>query len=155
MRFFSRLLFLSGVVAVGTAIPGAARAQTDTLRQQIDSLHVAMVQAFKTQPSNVARFYTDDASILGGGGRYIGRVQIDEYWRQATMYTDWKLDVLEVGGGPDAPWVRGRSTLTGTSGRTMVTDYVGILRRQSDGTLRFYVDMFVGTPQMRAPGSER
>lgn len=155
MRFSSRSLPVAALLAVATAMPGPASAQTGTLRQQVDSLHVAMVQAFKAQPSSVARFYTDDASILGGGARYVGRAQIDEYWRQATMFADWKLEVLEVGGGPDAPWVRGRSTLTGTSGRIMVTDYVGILRRQRDGTFRFYVDMFVGTPQMRAPGSER
>ena len=57
------------------------------------------------------------------------------------MFTDWKLEVLEVGEGP-RPWVRGRSTLQGRSGRTMVTEFVGLLKRQPDG-LKFYLDMFV------------
>jgi hypothetical protein len=65
------------------------------------------------------------------------------------------LEVLEVGGeGSSSPWVRGRSTLQGESGRTMVTEFIGLLKRQADGTLKFYVDMYVsaGAP-LRAPGN--
>ena len=112
----------------------------------------AMVAALKADPASVARFYTDDASILGGGQRHVGREQIDQYWRSATMFADWKLEVLEVGGDATTPWMRGRSTLLGKSGRTMVTEFVGLLKRQPDG-LKFYVDMFVmAEPMRRAPG---
>jgi hypothetical protein len=115
------------------------------LRAEVDSLFAAMVVAFKRDPSSVARFYTDDASIMGGGGRWIGRDQVDRYWGQGIRATDWILEATEVGGDARTPWVRGRSTLVGSAGR-MVTDFVGILKRGSDGQLRFYVDMFVGVP---------
>jgi hypothetical protein len=33
----------------------------------------------------------------------------------------------------------------------MVTEFIGLLRRQPDGTLRFYVDMYVAAPSAREP----
>ena len=117
----------------------------------------SMTAAFKADPASVARFYTDDASIMGGGQRSVGREQIDRYWRDATMFADWTLEVLEVGGDGPSPWVRGRSTLHGRSGRSMVTEFVGLLKRQPDGRLRFYVDMYVAAspgPGLRSPPPE-
>lgn len=114
-----------------------------SLKQETESLFAAMVAAFKSDPPSVARYYTDDATILGGGQRSSGRAEIDRYWVGATMFADWKLEVIEVGGDGPSPWVRGRSTLAGRSGRTMVTEFIGLLRRQGDGTLRFHVDMYV------------
>lgn len=139
------------ILAAALMLPVTTEAQ-QPLRQEVEALLGAMVTAFKTDPASVARFYTDDASILGGGGRYVGREQIDQYWAGATMFADWRLELLEVGDG-SSPWVRGRSTLHGKSGRTMVTEFIGILRRQPDG-LRFYVDMYVAaSPGMRrTPG---
>jgi ketosteroid isomerase-like protein len=123
------------------------------LRLEIDGLLAAMVAALKADPASVAGFYTDDASILGGGSRYVGRAEVDQYWREATMFADWTLEVIEVGGEPKAPWVRGRSTLVGNSGRRMATEFIGLLERQPDGRLKFYVDMFVAaSPGMRRPG---
>lgn len=115
-----------------------------------------MTAALNTDPGSVAQFYTDDATIMGGGTRHAGRQEIDRYWRDATMFQDWKLEVLEVGGDGASPWVRGRSTLHGSSGRTMVTEFVGLLRRQPDNRLKFYVDIFVAASPgavRRAPGS--
>jgi len=147
------------VAACALALPSDA--QQATLREDVESLLTAMVAAFKTEPASVARFYTDDASILGGGQRAVGRAEIDRYWREATMFTDWNLEVLEVGGEGRTPWVRGRSTFHGRSGRMMVTEFVGLLKRQPDG-LRFYVDMYVAaSPDIRrvpgggAPGNSR
>jgi ketosteroid isomerase-like protein len=120
------------------------------LQQEVEDLLSAMVTAFRTEPSSVAKFYTDDARILGGGQRAEGREQVDAYWRDATMFEDWKLEVLEVGGEGPTPWVRGRSTLHSKSGRVMVTEFVGLLRRQPEG-LRFYVDMYVSA----SPGPRR
>jgi ketosteroid isomerase-like protein len=141
------------VLAASCALASSSEAQRVTLRQEVDSLLTAMVAAFKAEPASVARFYTDDGSILGGGQRAVGREQIDQYWRDATMFADWRLEVLEVGGEGPTPWVRGRSTLHGRSGRMMVTEFVGLLKRQPDG-LKFYVDMYVATsPGMRrVPG---
>jgi ketosteroid isomerase-like protein len=132
---------------IGGASPGApadpASRSQGTLRAEIEALHTEMVAAYKREPSSVARFYTDDASILGGGQRAIGREQIDRYWGGGPGAADWILEVLEVGGDRQSPWVRGRSTLVSQSGRRMVTDYVGILKRGADDRLRFYLDMFV------------
>lgn len=123
------------------------------LRQEAESLLSEMVSAFKADPPSVAKFYTDDASILGGGQRTVGRQELDAYWRGATMFADWQLEVLEVGGEESSsPWVRGRSTLHSRSGRTMVTEFIGLLKRQPDGRLKFYVDMYVSaSPAMRTP----
>lgn len=118
-------------------------AQSGTLEQEVRALHVAMVGAYKRDPASVARFYTDDASIMGGGARALGREQVDRYWREGPGGAEWTLEVLEVGGDAKSPWVRGRSTLASPSGRRMVTDYVGILKRGSDGQLRFYIDIYV------------
>jgi ketosteroid isomerase-like protein len=67
---------------------------------------------------------------------------VDAYWKGATMFRDWTLEVIETGGTNEAPWQYGRSVLTGTSGRTMETYFVGLLRRQSSGELKFQVDVF-------------
>jgi ketosteroid isomerase-like protein len=137
-------------MAAALLMSSVAQAQNTQLERDAQALTSAMVAAFKADPASVAKFYTDDASILGGGQRAVGREQIDAYWRGATMFADWKLEVLEVGGDGASPWMRGRSTLQGKSGRTMVTEFVGLLKRQPDGTLKFYVDMYVAaSPGMR------
>lgn len=138
----------------GPSGSGTAQATPAGLRQEIDALLASMVAALKADPASVAKFYTDDASILGGGSRYVGREEVNRYWREATMFADWTLEIIEAGGEPQAPWVRGRSTLVGKSGRRMATEFIGLLKRQPDGRLRFYVDMFVAaTPGVRRPGS--
>lgn len=131
----------------------AAQSTTSALKTEVDALHAEMIAAFKSEPASVARFYTDDASIMGGGQRAVGRVQVDQYWSQGPMPTDWVLETLEVGGDSQSPWVRGKSTLVGQGGRRMVTDFVAILRRQPDGRLKYYIDMYVGSgaPVMRTP----
>lgn len=133
--------------------PVRASAQPSTLRHEVEALHSSMVAAFKLDPATVARYYTDDATIMGGGARSVGREQIDRYWRESPSGAQWTLEVLEVGGDTQTPWVRGRSTLAGPGGRGMVADYVGILKRGTDGQLRFYVDIYVGARGgMRPPG---
>lgn len=137
--------------------PPATPTPGNSLKSEVDALHAEMVAAFKREPASVARFYTDDASILGGGQRSVGRAQVNKYWSEGPMPTDWALETLEVGGEAQAPWVRGRSTLSGEGGRRMVTDFVAILKRQADGRLRYYIDMYVGSgaPVMRAPEGQR
>lgn len=131
--------------------PVSVGAQPAGLKQEIDSLHRAMVAAFRQDPTTVARFYTDDASIMGGGSRSVGREEVNRYWASSPKGAEWTLEVLEVGGDSQTPWVRGRSTLAGQGGRRFVTDYVGILKRGADGQLRFYIDMYVGAPGTAMP----
>lgn len=131
----------------------AAAQSAPPLRQEVEALLASMVTALKTDPASVATFYSDDASIMGGGSRSVGREQVDQYWREATMFSDWTLEVIEVGGESSAPWVRGRSVLVGKSGRSMATEFIGLLKRQSDGRLKFYVDMYVAaSPGKGRPG---
>ncbi|MCA1585474.1 MAG: nuclear transport factor 2 family protein [Acidobacteria bacterium] len=136
-----------GDAQVRTTAPAA-------LRAEVEALNAAMVSAFKTNPATVADFYSDDARIMGGGQAYQGRQEIAAYWAQATMFVDWTLEIIEVGGSSDAPWQLGRSVLTGKSGRTMETHFVGILERQPDGRLKFKLDMFTqASAKVRAPGA--
>jgi hypothetical protein len=60
---------LLGMLVAACTLASPAGAQQSTLRQDVESLLAAMVAAFKAEPASVARFYTDDASILGGGQR--------------------------------------------------------------------------------------
>ncbi len=101
-----------------------------------------MVAAYRSNPAGVSRFYADDASIVGSGRSWTGRGQIDRYW-SGSPPGEWTLEVREVGGSSDAPWVRGRSTLVPRNGRATVVEYLGILKRGPDRRLRFYVDMYV------------
>jgi hypothetical protein len=135
-----------------TALPAQRQPKT-ALRGEIDSLHAAMVAAFRQNPASVARFYTDDARIIGMGMHKTGRTEVDAYWSQGMGPTDWVLETLEVGGTRDEPWVLGRSTIGGAGGRRMITDYVAILQRGSDGTLRYRLDLFTPAerPMMRMP----
>jgi D-alanyl-D-alanine carboxypeptidase len=163
----TKVLLFSAIMASGCATgaqssaagPAAARASMGVpgrqgVHREVEKLLADMVAAFKTNPSSVSRFYTDDATIMGGGARYTGRESIDKYWAEGSMFADWKLELLEAGDGT-APWVRGRSTLVGRSGRSMVTEFLGVLKRQPDGQLKFYLDMYVAASPMarRAPGS--
>src|SRR5688572_29156394 len=67
----------------------SATASSASLEQEVKALHAAMVAAFKRDPASVARYYTDDASIMGGGARSVGREQVDRYWREGPRATDW------------------------------------------------------------------
>ena len=139
--------------ALFLAIPSALEAQAGSrtsLRREIEALNASMVAAFKKEPASVARFYSDDASIIGSGSRSVGRAEIDKYWSAIGGFPDWKLEVLEVGGDSATPWLHGRSTLVSQSGRLMVTEFVGILKRQSNGELKYYIDMYVSAaPSVR------
>jgi CubicO group peptidase (beta-lactamase class C family) len=117
-------------------------AAANAIRSEVDSLHAAMVAAFKRDPASVARFYADDARIIGMGMRRTGREEVDQYWSQGMRATDWILETVDAGGTRDGPWVLGRSTIVGTGGRRMVTDYMAVLARGTDGRLRYRIDLF-------------
>jgi ketosteroid isomerase-like protein len=115
----------------------------NNLKAEIDSLNAKMTAAFAKDPGSVAAYYTDDALVSGGGQRFQGRAAVDGYWKGTTGFTGWTLETLDVGGPANAPWYYGKSVLTGTGGRTSVVHYVGLLRRDSSGELKFRADMFV------------
>jgi ketosteroid isomerase-like protein len=140
-------------IAALALIPCSLSAQAP-LKTQIDSLHAAMVAAFAADPASTTKFYTDDAAVVGGGMRVVGRAGVDNYWKQISPGSTWQLEVLDVGGIPEAPWVHGRSTLRSGSGRTSITEYIGLLQRGLDGQLRFRVDAYAGGQASAAPGDE-
>jgi ketosteroid isomerase-like protein len=127
------------VLALALAVPAGAQAP---LRREVQALFSDMTAAFKVNPASVAKFYTDDAMIAGGRLRVTGREAVDKYWSGVSGYTDWKLELIDVGDGT-TPWVRGISTLVSSSGRNSVTEFLGLLKRGADGKLRFHVDMYI------------
>jgi ketosteroid isomerase-like protein len=82
------------------------------------------------------------------GMRIRGRENLDRYWQSITNPKSWRLDVFEVGGSRDEPWQLGRSTLVTTSAsgqdQSSIVDFIVLWRRQSDGQLRIYIDMYPG-----------
>jgi CubicO group peptidase (beta-lactamase class C family) len=70
---------LNRVADVSAGSSTAATPQTkippNELRRELEALHTEMMTAFQRDPVSVARFYTDDARILGGARRYTGAAQ--------------------------------------------------------------------------------
>jgi ketosteroid isomerase-like protein len=144
-----------------TAAPaGAPQAFEDrAIRRELAAVNTAMAATFnRGDYLGAARFYSDDAQIIGAGGvRVSGREAVDRYWTSLPAGSTWRLDVLDAGGSRDSMWQLGRSTLV-TPGRnrdgttnTSIVDFLGIWKRQPDGTLKLYIDMYVPTPRPR-PG---
>ena len=131
-----RILF--SALALMVALPLGAQTP---IRGEVETLLSDMTAAFKANPASVAKYYTDDAMIAGGRMRVTGREAVDKYWSSVTGFTDWKLELIDVGDGT-TPWVRGVSTLVGSE-RNSVTEFLGLLKRGADGKLRFHVDMYI------------
>jgi ketosteroid isomerase-like protein len=125
------------------------------IRREIEAVNAAMAATFnRGDYVGAARFYTDDARIIGPGGvRVTGRAGIDRYWTSIPAGATWRLDVLDIGGSHASPWQLGRSTLVmpsragGGATDTSVVDFVAIWRRQPDRSLKLYIDMYVPAPR--------
>lgn len=124
-----------------TAVP-PDRAPKTPWHTDVDALHAEMIAAFREEPARVALYYTADARILGGGRRYRGADEIRTYWSQVPAGATWQLEIVDVGGSAEEPWVLGRSTLGRPGGPGMAVDYLAVLRRGSDGRLKYHIDMF-------------
>lgn len=157
------LLALALVVAGGacrTASPVAqAQALEDrTIRRELAAVNAAMAATFnRGDYHGAARFYSDDAQIIGPGGlRVTGRAAVDRYWASIPAGSTWRLDVLDAGGGRNSPWQLGRSTLVVPSRNndgmtsTSIVDFLGVWKRQADGTLKLFIDMYVPAPRSSA-----
>ena len=140
-------LIVPALIVPALIVPTALHAKRSTLRQEIDSLNRAMEQAFaKGDMMAVARFYADDAKLMGPRGDDVsGRAAIDRYWSGIKGAKSWKLEVLEVGGDRATAYQVGRSTLVTSdtgSDRTSVSRFVVIWKRQPDGRLRIALDFY-------------
>lgn len=137
------------IAALLIAAPAGAQQATrpGALRAEIDSLNRAMERAFASgNMTAVARFYADDAVLMGPrGSRTAGRKDIDAYWQGIREPKTWKLEVFDVGGSRDDAWQLGRSTLVtgGPNGdRTSVVNFVVVWKRQKDGAMRMVLDFY-------------
>ena len=153
-------LALAMGAACRTAAPVAqSQALEDrAIRRELAAINDAMAATFnRGDYLGAARFYTDDAQIIGPGVRVTGRAAVDRYWTSLPAGATWRLDVLDAGGGRNSPWQLGRSTLVmptrggdGTTS-TSVVDFLAVWRRQPDGALKLYIDMYVPVPRPAAP----
>ena len=134
-------------LAIALIVPAALHAQRSDVRNEVDSLNRAMEQAFaKGDMMAVAKFYADDAKLMGPRGTDIsGRAAIDRYWSGIKGAKSWKLEVLEVGGDRSTAYQVGRSTLvtSGAAGdQTSISRFVVIWKRQPDGRFRIALDFY-------------
>lgn len=143
---------LSAAYASPRGAPAArgARASQDgkqRLRREIDSLNAAMMAAFRRGDLRaVARFYADDARIVGPRRSVTaGREAIDRYWTGVAGAKSWKLEVVDVGGSRDDAYQVGVSSLTTVrdgAEATYTTDFVVIWKRQPNGEMKIALDLY-------------
>jgi ketosteroid isomerase-like protein len=126
------------------------------IRRELAAVNAAMAATFnRGDYLGAARFYSDDAQIIGESVRVTGRAAIDRYWTSIPAGSTWRLDVLDAGGSRNSPWQLGRSTLVmpsrdpGGAPFTSVVDFLAVWKRQPDGTLKLYIDMYVPAPRPR------
>jgi ketosteroid isomerase-like protein len=151
------LILLIGVAACRAAAPVAQSQVLEdrAIRRELAAINEAMAATFnRGDYLGAARFYSDDAQIIGPGGMHvIGRAAVDRYWTSIPAGSQWRLAVLDAGGGRNSPWQLGRSTLVmpsrnndGTT-QTSIVDFLAIWKRQLDGSLKLYIDMYVPAPR--------
>jgi ketosteroid isomerase-like protein len=158
---FLALMLVLAIAGCRTAVPVTqSQALEDrAIRRELAAINDAMAATFnRGDYLGAARFYSDDAQIIGPGGlRVIGRAAVDRYWTSIPAGSTWRLDVLDAGGGRSSPWQLGRSTLVMPSRNkdgtpsTSIVDFLAIWKRQPDGTLKLYIDMYVPAPRPPAP----
>jgi uncharacterized protein (TIGR02246 family) len=140
-------LVLAIACANSPAVGTGSRNASSSLRAEIEGINRQLEDAFNRKDMlAVARFYTDDARMVGPRGEEVrGRAAIDAYWKRIRGPKSWKLEAFDVGGSRDEAYQFGRSTLVqeGTAGdRTSVADFVVIWKRGADGQLRMALDFY-------------
>ncbi|MDQ3687913.1 MAG: DUF4440 domain-containing protein [Acidobacteriota bacterium] len=128
-------------------VESESEAEKAAIRREIVETNRRMVETMKRGDlAGVARFYADDAMILFHRGQKIqGRQAVDAYWTSIKGAKDWKLDVIEVGGNRDEAYQMGKSSFTSEADgkeSTYTCDFVAVWKRQKDGALRIYVDIY-------------
>jgi ketosteroid isomerase-like protein len=151
-RFSSQAARISVVaLSLACAHTGAtvndSAAASASLRAEIEGINRELEAAFNRKDMlAVARYYTDDARLIGPRGQEIrGRAAIDAYWLGVRNPKSWRLEAFDIGGSRNEAYQFGRSTLVqeGTAGdRTSVADFVVIWKRGADGRLRMALDFY-------------
>jgi ketosteroid isomerase-like protein len=128
--------------------PAGVTGPRAALWREIRAVNDSMEAAFNRGDMRaVAAFYADDSKLAGGGDVVEGRAAVDAYWgRLGGRGGTWRLEVFEVGGSRDLAYQRGRSHLTLRSAdgreRTSVVDFVVVWRRNAEGGLRIWLDLY-------------
>jgi ketosteroid isomerase-like protein len=140
-------LVLSVACANSPAVGTGSRNASSSLRAEIEGINRQLEDAFNRKDMlAVARYYTDDARLVGPRGQEVrGRAAIDAYWQNVRGPKSWRLEAFDIGGSRDEAYQFGRSTLVqeGTAGdRTSVADFVVIWKRGPDGQLRIALDFY-------------
>ena len=140
-------LGIPAAIAAPSHLDASRNSPDSALRGEVKKLNADMVAAFNNDPATVARFYANNARIVGPKRSTVeGRAAIDRYWAGIRKPATWTLEVVEVGGSHKEAYQIGVSSLTSTSsdGRqgTYVCDFVVIWKRQTDGTLRIVLDLY-------------
>lgn len=151
MTIRSRCLAL-GTILLGLSSCSGSEARDDQwhprMVAEIGQTNRAMEEAFgRGDLLGVARFYADDACLVAVAAqrRTCGRAAIDQYWQRIPGPREWKLEIEEIGGGPDEAYQLGRSTLvygSPTAPDTSVVDFILIWKRQADGSWRIARDVY-------------
>lgn len=115
-----RILALVLGVAACVRTPVEAQNSSASLRAEIEGINRELEAAFNRKDMlAVARYYTDDARLVGPRGEEIrGRAAIDAYWLRIRGPKSWRLEAFDIGGSRDQAYQYGRSTLVqeGTAG---------------------------------------
>lgn len=140
-------LLAAAAAPVARRAPSRGAAPDPALVAEVRALNKAMTDAFRGDPAAVARFYADDARIVGPRRETVrGRAAIDRYWLGIRGAKAWRLEVVEVGGSRTEAYQVGVSSLTsvrpdGTES-TYTCDFVVIWKRQPNGTLKIVLDLY-------------
>jgi ketosteroid isomerase-like protein len=113
----------------------------EPFRAEVEAMNRAMEEAIVRDPASVAKFYRDDASMRGPGTLVRGRSTFETYWGSLKDVRRWKLEVLDVAGGPDVVHQRGRSLLR-IGDHDSVVEFVLLWKRQPDGKLGIALDFY-------------
>jgi ketosteroid isomerase-like protein len=121
-----------------------ASRDTSALFREVEALNRGMEAAMnRGDPGGAAAFYADNAIVRTPRAVVVrGRAAIDRYFEQIGK-ASWKLDVMQVGGHPDAPYEVGRSTLIyGARPDTSIVNFLVYWRRQPNGQLKIEMDYY-------------
>jgi ketosteroid isomerase-like protein len=135
---------LAGLLLAGcAAAPSGDPART---RQEVEAGLAELLAAFeRNDPGGMAEVFATDGILSGPQQmRVQGRDAIERYWRERPRPLSWRIETIEVSGGPDEPWQRARSIRRVGPGPadTTVTDFFVVWKRDAQGRLRISLDFW-------------
>lgn len=150
------LLFAGACAPLARSVPSVpVDAAPPAAAHGVRAAVAAMEAAFAGgTPARVAEHYTADALLLAPGMQTAGRAAIAGVWASVPPGRRWRLELTEIGGGPEEPWSRGRSHLTWVddagAARTRTSEVLAVWRREPDGHYRLHRDVMLPEPTRTA-----